>query len=451
MYADKVQDFNMQIEPQIDISEVNAREEDDNNKQQDRGLTAKITTYLRWIGSILIILSAISFMLQGHEEILPAYRYWIGLGLTLLLCGGGLVCAYLFHETKGARIFFGLGAAFLPVQVSQVAAMVYAYWHGNSALQPEYTWLQFMEVSPTVIAVDFIITGLLLFLVSYASYSILARKYLKTLLWTSVIGNALLILPVRDAALVPLVIAVMFFVLRRAEHFLHNDATMRLPEGMAARALISLPLWILVGRSLLHPASFLLAVVVSAMLVVYCIYDIKRYTKSSAVIYIAQWVGTFSAIAIWISILNEFMAVDESFLSGLLPIAIILFVLSARVDYHARLYRFLSALITIGLSYSAMLDQQGMAPIFAIAAGILLTISGIKYREKMSFFSGNICVAGGFLFYWEYAVNFYSSAPWVSSIALGLLVILLASYIENKEKQILAKSRYYFKELKDWS
>jgi hypothetical protein len=32
-------------------------------------------------------------MLQGHDEILPAYRYRIGLGLTLLLCGGGLVCA----------------------------------------------------------------------------------------------------------------------------------------------------------------------------------------------------------------------------------------------------------------------------------------------------------------------------------------------------------------------
>lgn len=155
--------------------------------QSPKSLTSKVTTYLRWIGSILIILSAISFMLQGHEEILPAYRYWIGLGLTLLLCGGGLVCAYLFHETKGARIFFGLGAAFIPVQVSQVATMVYAYWHGTEALQPEYSWLQFMEVSPTVIAVDFVITGLLLFLVSYASYSILARKHLKTLIWASVI------------------------------------------------------------------------------------------------------------------------------------------------------------------------------------------------------------------------------------------------------------------------
>jgi len=182
--------YSSDIQPDIKVENFQETE-----NEKSKSLTSKITTYLRWTGSILIALSAISFMLQGHEEILPAYRYWIGLGLTLLLCGGGLVCAYLFHETKGARIFFGLGTAFLPVQVSQVAAMIYAYWHGNSALQPEYSWLQFMEVNPTVIAIDFVITGLLLFLVSYASYSILARKYLKTLIWTSVVGNALLILP----------------------------------------------------------------------------------------------------------------------------------------------------------------------------------------------------------------------------------------------------------------
>ena len=434
------------IQPEIEIEPFIAAEEN-----SPKSLTSKITTYLRWAGSILIILSAISFMLQGREEILPAYRYWIGLGLTLLLCGGGLVCAYLFKETKGARIFFGLGTAFLPVQVTQVAAMIYAHWQGSNALQPEYSWLQFIEVSPTVIAVDFMITGLLLFLVSYACYSILARKYLKTILWASFIGNALLILPIRDETLVPLVIAALFIFLRKTEQFLHSDASMRLPEGMAARVLISLPLWIMIGRSLLHPASFLLSIVVCAMLVVYCIYDIKRYTKSKSLIYIAQWLGTFSAIAGWGAIVNELSGLYDVELTSLLPVAMILFMLSTKVDYHAHLYRVISAILTIGLTYMAMLDQLIMAPVIAIACGLLLTVAGIKYREKMPFVSGNFCVAGGVLFYWEYALNFYSNAPWVSSIILGLFVILLASYIENKEKKILATSRHYFNELKAWN
>lgn len=445
MYAQEINN------PTFDKAEqVQAMQEPMNLDKPTQSMTAKITTYLRWVGSILIILSAISFMLQGHDEILPAYRYWIGLGLTLLLCGGGLVCAYLFKETKGARIFFGLGTVFLPVQVSQVSAMIYAYWHGNNALQPEYSWLQFSEVSPGIIAFDFILTGFLLLLVSYASYSILARKYLKTLLIASVVGNVLLLLPVRDASFVPLIIAGLFFFLRKTEQTLHSDNSMRLTEGLAARALISLPLWIIVGRSLLHPVSYLLAIVVAAIVAIYCINDIKRYTQSSFILYASQWIGTLAALAVWVFILAQFDAVVYS-LSALLPITLILFVLSSQVTYHANWYRFISAIMTIGLSYGAMFDGQAMAPVITIAAGILLTIAGIKYREKIPFFIGNLCVLGGFVFYWEYAMNLYSSAPWICSIALGLTVILLASYIENKEKQIMTKSRFYFKELKEWN
>jgi hypothetical protein len=38
---------------------------DTNTGDTTRSLTAKITHYLRWAGSILIIISAISFMLLG--------------------------------------------------------------------------------------------------------------------------------------------------------------------------------------------------------------------------------------------------------------------------------------------------------------------------------------------------------------------------------------------------
>ncbi len=439
MYANNYQEFEAASSARL------------NEKAQTTNpLTTKITTYLRWVGSVLIILSAISFMLQGHDEILPAYRYWIGLGLTLLLCGGGLVCAYLFKETKGARIFFGLGTAFLPVQVSQVSAMIYAYWHGDAALQPEFRWLQFMDVSPAIIALDFVITAALLLLVSYASYSILARKYMKTLLRVSVVANVLLLLPIRDAGLTPFLIAGLFIFLRQVEQSLHEDSAMRLPEGMAARALVSLPLWIIIGRSLLHPASYWLAIVVSSIVTIYCIYDIRRYTRSASVVYFAQWVGTFAAIAIWLIVLQHFQTIAAGHLNALLPIAVILFVLSGQVDFHARLYRFVSSCLTVVLTYGAMIDQQALAPVFTIAAGILLTVAGIRYREKVPFFSGNICVAGGFLFYWEYAVDFYAAAPWISSIVLGLTVILLASYLENKENQIVAKSRYYYNELRNW-
>jgi hypothetical protein len=144
------------------------------------------------------------------------------------------------------------------------------------------------------------------------------------------------------------------------------------------------------------------------------------------------------------------MNVSSDHLSTFLPIAIILFALSFQINFHARLYRIISSVLTLFLTYGAMIDQQIMAPVFTIAAGILLTLAGIKNREKTPLIIGNICVAGGLLFYWEHAVNLYANAPWISSIALGLAVILLASYIENRENKIMAKSRHYFNEIKSW-
>jgi len=227
---------------------------------------------------------------------------------------------------------------------------------------------------------------------------------------------------------------------------------MRLYEGLAARALLSLPLWIIIGRSLLHPGSSMLATVILGIIVVYCIYDIKRYTISGPVIYIAQWIGTFAAVAIWANASFQYGDITKPLF--ILPAGFILFSLSGQVVYHSRLYRFISSLIIVGLNYTALISQQDtaiIAPIAAIASGMFLTVYGMKYREKIAFFCGNICVAGGVLFYWEYAVNLYSNTPWISSIVLGLFVILLASYIENKEQQIKSKTRYYFNELKSWN
>lgn len=414
-------------------------------------MTSKVTSFLRWAGSILIVLSACNFMLQGADDLLPAYRYWIALGFTLLLCAGGLVCAYVFKETKGARIFFGLGTAFIPVQVTQVAAMIYAYWHGSSALQPDYVWLQFMDVSPATIVVDLLLTAGLLYSVSYASFSILARKHIKTLIMTFVMGNVLLLLPIRDANLVPVIIAGLFIYLRQTEYQLHKDSSMRLMEGVAARALIALPLLIIMGRSLLHPLSYLLAIVVCAIAVVYFIYDIKRYTQSAWVLYVSQWLGTFAAIAIWFIGLEQFSMTSANQHGLLLPVVLILFMLSGQVQYHAKSYRHIASLLAVYLSFSAMLEQQLLAPVFGFATGILLILAGLKNKEKVPFFTGSVCVAGSLLFYYEYAIQLYSSAPWISSIVLGLLVILLASYLENKEKKIVQQSKQYLNEFKSWA
>lgn len=412
---------------------------------------SQIIRYLRWAGSLLVILSAVGFMLQSHADLLPAYRYWTGLAIVLALCVGGLVCNYLLKEATGARLFFALGAAFLPVQVSQVSAMLYAYIQGAEAPKPDYVWLQFTNVHPALIGVDLGITALLLVTVSYMSFSMLAKRQVKPLLQAALLGNLLLLLPIREGYALPVMIALLFAGLNIIERQFQRDSTMKLNEGLTARALISLPLLILLGRSLLYPLSFWLAIVVAAIIATIGIVDTKRYTQSALLIYLGQWLGTIAALAIWPMAVEHFVGISLNYYSLMIPIAVLLFALSAQVAYHAKAYRSWASLMATGLAYAALLDDQAFAPLLALSTGIaLITIGGLKNREKIPFFCGQLSFLGGILFYCGTVVDAYSHAPWLFSIGLGLVVLMLASVLEKKHQMIINTVSGYWNEIKEW-
>jgi len=419
-------------------------------KDAPPSIAQQIIRYLRWAGTAMIVISAIGFMLQGHADLLPAYRYWLGLAFTLLLCLGGMICAYGLKETNGARIFFALGVAFLPVQVSQVSAMFYSFSQDGLALQLPYSWLQFSQVKPSLIAVDFAITAVLLVLVSYTGFAMLARRQVKILMTVMLLGNSLLLLPVRDGFWMPLIIACLFFVLRTSEQRLRQDSTMLLFEGFTARLLVSLPLLILLGRSILHPVSTLLIVTLTSIIAVIGVIDSKRYTNSAFTIYIAQSIGSVAALIAWLIVVDNISGFGRVHYGLLLPLSLLLFILSAYVDYYATTYRFLGSILALGLVAGALLDGQTLSPVLALATGIALSLAGLRCREKLPFFAGHLCFLSGILFYCRYAIDAYNHAPWLSSIGLGLIVLLAASYLEKRQQVILSKVDSYLNQLRGW-
>lgn len=447
----------MYIDYRIDTNEITNPTAPTQTKTSQTAATeqaasgSQIIRYLRWAGSLLVILSAVGFMLQSHADLLPAYRYWAGLAIVLALCTGGLVCNYLLKETTGARLFFALGAAFLPVQVSQVSAMLYACIQGANAPKPDYVWLQFTDVHPALIGVDLGITALLLITVSYMSFSMLAKRQVKPLLQAALLGNLILLLPIREGYALPILIAVLFAGLHLIERKFQHDNTMKLNEGLTARALISLPLLILLGRSLLYPMSFWLAIVIAAITSTIGIVDTKRYTQSALLIYLGQWVGTLAALSIWPMAVEHFVGLSLNYYSLMIPVALLLFGLSTQVSYHAKTYRSLASLMATGLTFAALLDDQAFAPLLALSAGIaLVTIGGLKNREKIPFFCGQLSVLSGILFYCGTVVDAYSNAPWLFSIGLGLAVLMLASVLEKKHQIIIKTVSAYWNEIQEW-
>lgn len=411
----------------------------------------QIIRYLRWAGSLLVILSAVGFMLQSHADLLPAYRYWVCLAIVTALCAGGLACNYWLKERTGARLFFALGAAFLPVQVSQVSAMLYAHIHGMHAAQPEYSWLQFAGVQPALIAVDLAITVFMLMTVGYTSFSMLAKRQTKTLMQAAMLGNLILLLPIREGYGLPVLTIFLFTGLHFIERLFQADRTMKLPEGVAARVLVGLPLVILIGRSLLYPMSYWLAIAVAFIVAVIGISDIKRYTESALTVYFGQWLGTLAALSIWPMTVQHFAGLSDNFYSLMIPVALVMFALSTQIAYHAKIYRTLASLSATVLVFAALLNDQACAPMLALSTGLaLVVLGGLKLREKAPFFLGQLNFLGGILFYFGYVVDAYSNAPWLFSIGLGLAVLMLASVLEKKHQLIVSTVGDYINELKTW-
>ena len=435
-------------------ADINIDESTEHNNESGNcraSQTAKVTTFLRWSGAIIIILSAISFLIQGHADLLPAYRYWVAMGFILLLTSCGLVCAYVFNETKGTRIFFGLAMVFLPVQISQISAMFYSYFHGAAEqLHPAIAWWQFADVSPALMFLNLLVTGVLSIPLVYAGFSILARKHRRQLAAAFFVTCFSLLLPVRDPYLIPVILAALFFYLRRMNIQAGKDTVMKLSEGLAARTIIWIPVLIMIGRSFLYPVSFLLPVVLLAYAALWLIHDVKQATNSPVLILLSELGGVIATLVTWFCIAVQVAdSVPVSVL--LLPVSLILFLVSEKVDYFAKLYRAIAALMATTICLAMEPGTWLYIPLINIGVGVLLAVAGIQYREKIPTLSGLVCFVAGILSYVHFALYVYQASPWLSSIGLGLCVLLLASYIENKEKQILQKTKYYFNEFKAWN
>jgi hypothetical protein len=226
---------------------------------------------------------------------------------------------------------------------------------------------------------------------------------------------------------------------------------MKLAEGATARVLASLPLLVLIGRSLLYPMSFWLALVVAAIITIAGIVDIKRYTNSALAIYLGQCLGTLAALSIWPMAVEHFVGLNTSGYSLMIPVALVMFALSTQVTYYVKAYRSVASVLTTGMVYASLLNDQVYAPLLAISAGIALVVmGGLKFREKIPFFFGQLNVLGGILFYCGYVVDAYNNAPWLFTIGLGLAVLMLASVLEKKQKIIINTVGNYWSELKEW-
>jgi hypothetical protein len=109
---------------------------------------AALPALLRFLGAIVLVASAATFMLQSWPGMDHLMRYYSFLGFTVLLTGAGFFCGLRLKEDKGARTFLATAAAVIPVHFAQLGALIYSQFPEKHVAYPQ--WL--LWVAPSKMA-----------------------------------------------------------------------------------------------------------------------------------------------------------------------------------------------------------------------------------------------------------------------------------------------------------
>ncbi len=414
------------------------------------------STFLRWSGALILVVAAIHYMLQGLNITSEALRFWVMPGFISFLAICGLLCGYWLKDAKNARIFFGLGTAFVAAQLSQVAAMGRAFMiKGQAGELLLDMWWDLDRLSPLILGMNIGVSVLLAIPVAYAGFTILARQHRTSLLVGFTLANIAMVLPTREPMMITALILCGFALLRFRDLRLYQpDRAMHTVSGYSARLLVWIPLFILIGRSAFYPVSELQYALVMSLVAWLMIKEIPRIVGKAEFISLLQYFGMTLAIAAWFVGAHDFIFSFSSrteIYVGMLPVVAFLFMVSFQVQDDSPATRFVAALITMLTVLCIMLDRHDyVSALMSIATGIGLSVAGLYLHEKLVLSCGAISLIGGLMYYMGFLLDIYHAMPWLSAGLLGVAALLLASWIEKQQGDMRGKIGSALHVVKTW-
>ena len=414
------------------------------------------STFLRWSGALILVIAALHYMIQGLNITSEALRFWVMPGFISFLSVCGLLCGYWLKDPKNARIFFGLGTAFVAAQLSQVAAMGRALMiKGQSGEILLDMWWDLDSLSPLIVGSNILVSGLLAIPVAYAGFTMLARQHRTSLLLGFLMANIAMVIPTREPMFITAIIVIGFIILRYRDIRLYQtDRAMHTVSGFSARLLVWVPLLIVIGRSAFYPVSDFQYAVLMGMVSWLMIKEIPRIVGKAEFIPLLQYFGMTLAIAAWFvgahDVIEDFSSNNEIY-AAMLPIVGFLFMASFHVQDDSPATRLAAALIAMLTVLCVMLDNQNyISALMSMGTGIVLSVAGIYVHEKLVVSCGVISLLGGLMYYMGFLLDMYHAMPWLSAGLLGVAALLLASWIDKQEVSVKGKIGRAWYTVKTW-
>ena len=374
---------------------------------------------LRWIGGIVLIASALAFVLQGWAGWSSLVRYFCFLGFTFSLASVGCFCALKMKDDKGARTFLGVAAAFLPAHFLQLGALLYSITLDSPANVPSF----FLLTAPSVSAAfgTLAVAMLVLVPVVFFGLSAMARSQASELTFVYFIANSMLLIPVRSANLVGLCVMAFAVVLAFAEiKFFRPISCMQTWEGRAVRLMMFVPLVLALGRNLvLYPVTPLLVSLVCAFIAGAMFYalpqaverEVGRFFQVLSMFPLGlAWL--FMATALFFDPNGFFYSLIVDYASQLrtpifvLPFATGVFLLSYKAIGEGQGYRQLAAWGAILAMVSHLFTVSGVLSSFlCILTAIVVIILAFIQEDRAQLYAGGVGLVLGLLHQLRYAVD----------------------------------------------
>ena len=420
-------------------------------------LAGRLPTLLRILGAGALVVAMYSYLAKGWESGNDVLRYLLMLGHTGVLAALGLASGHWLKESKGARLLLTLALVSVPANFAILGAFIFSQTGAADAgSYPHY-------VAWTVDSLNTaLLTGggamLVLVPVTLLGFTVLARDMSKRLSLLFLLGNATLLLPLRDPQLIgALVLMLTFFTIVLNRRTALNHTAARTLEGVTALGLQFLPLAILSGRSLwLYSVDQYLLTVLFVTLFVILRQISLQLEPNSKVRSLLDALSLFPAVSVaplLSDALHTTRLLPEQlvFPLGALACTAMVYDISRRSLNGAGFYRRLAvAGLLLSMTINLLLFSDAVSALACLLLGLVLIWQGYRMQQRSLFGGGILLALAGTVQQFIELVQHFDLGNWAVLALAGIASILVASTIESRGGSIKSRITDWKSRLHQW-
>jgi len=438
-------------EPEFEVELDNHGSSAAPNMAQDSPIEKRrsLSSVLRMFGACAVIASLSLFLIEGWSDGNDLNRYLKLLAQTGLITGAGIFLSFVVKEVKGARVFFGLSLVSAVANFTILGALAYSIFQLDGALGDYPSMLQWQAVSLTHFIPLALGAVALLALLARFSFGIFARNSAGKLTLSFLLLNALLLIPVREAAYVSILAAVALLAATRITlGIIRRRELLFTLEAKYALACLFLPGLIIVTRALgLYAVDELVLLTIFSLLY-YALRSISLLVQNSSssrastqkLLVLARYGSGLISAGLVCSLIPAQYDVVISALFSLITLAITLDVIQSQTEPDNALSRALVSVSTLSLlflnisqalfSASVLVTVLNLSSLIALLAVIQLVARGLPNlrRDQLLTLIGVAAIA---LLLIVRLVALVDVGSWILIGGLGIALILAASMYER--------------------